>query len=1288
MLDFLIIDKKTDKKTGNIVYKPKYNVVSEIEDIIMNGGKFYAIWDSDNSKWVTSEIKAQNMIDKLVAAAMKEDMKNDPEQHYIRVQDRIAEGGAAYEDWYKLVNKRLVGLNDGITLDRKLIFKGQTIKKEDYCTRTLNWAPEEGVPEAFNELFSVLYDEENFNKLKWGIGCIISGDSMKKSHKMMALVGPAGSGKSTFLKVLQGMFPTPYTKGFQSKDLVLGKAFSTGVFKDNPLIAIDDEGDLSTVRDNTLLNRITAHDDVLIDIKHVNAYSLKLSTMLWIASNSPVMVTDKEAGMNRRLIDVVPTNKTVDIDRYEELMAQIEYEYPHIAYECLQFYKQNKDIYKNYVPTSQMKRTNLIHNFMIEHADEFVQQGDITLSCMYDEYKKFCEAWGVTKYESKMKFRDSAMPYFDIFLDRTSGGNWAPCATFRGFKIEELTGKKDTTIKSLGKKWLDLKNDIPSQFDIMCKDLPAQLAKEDGVPSKAWRYVKTTLADISTSELHYVNLPIEHIVIDFDLKDENGEKDLKANLAAAKKFPKTYAEVSKSGGGLHLHYIYTGDPEELDPIYDDGIEVKVYKGGSSLRRKLTKCNDIPIATISTGLPLKKKEVKVFDKDIAQTEKGLKTTIEKALRKEVHADTHSNVLFIKKIVDEAYNSGVTYDISDYRQRLVGFAASSTNHAEECLKIVSQLHYQSQDIVDGKIKEEQDAIKNKPIAFFDVEIFPNLFIFVYKEADKDPVKMINPTPDEVENVVNTYNLIGYNNMAYDNDIVYAAIQGYSNEELYRLSHKLVSKSEKVNNFNARGVGYADIFQILNSKKSLKVYEVEYGINHVENSYPWDEPLDESHWEEVADYCVNDVISTQEVFDRNQGAWTARLILSDLSGLPVRESTNSHTCAIIFGLDSRGKINKPINTWYDLSKDFPGYEFIQAAESEDGKAHNMYRGEDVGLGGYVYAEPGYYENVITFDVASMHPHSIIAMRVFNEHTDTFEDIVNARIAIKHKDYEKAGQMFGGKLKKYLTDDKQAKDLSNALKVAINSVYGITYSKYATAATIPNNYNNIVALRGALFMVNLKHEVQKRGFKVAHIKTDSIKIVNPDNDIFNFVMDYGQKYGYTFEIEHKFEKICLVNNSTYIAKLAADDPDDPGKWTATAAEFQHPFVFKPLFSKEDVTYEDYTQIFNVTGSAKIVMDFNEGLSEGEHNYIPLGKVDKFVPVVPGKGGAILYREDPTKTNKDGDIMRSAVANTDGFRWKLASVVSENDIFDELDFNFYDKFCQTAIDDINKYVDFDEFVK
>ena len=40
----------------------------------------------------------------------------------------------------------------------------------------------------------------------------------------------------------------------------------------------------------------------------------------------------------------------------------------------------------------------------------------------------------------------------------------------------------------------------------------------------------------------------------------------------------TYAEVSKGGAGIHLHYIYTGDPTKLKRIYSDNIEVKIFTG--------------------------------------------------------------------------------------------------------------------------------------------------------------------------------------------------------------------------------------------------------------------------------------------------------------------------------------------------------------------------------------------------------------------------------------------------------------------------------------------------------------------------------------------------------------------------------------------------------------------------------------------------------------------------------------------------------------------------------------
>ena len=159
-----------------------------------------------------------------------------------------------------------------------------------------------------------------------------------------------------------------------------------------------------------------------------------------------------------------------------------------------------------------------------------------------------------------------------------------------------------------------------SIFDEYCKDCPAQYAKVTEEPRYKWDSVHTTLSDISTDKLHYVRLPINHIVIDFDLKDETGNKNYEKNLEAASKWPPTYAELSKGGKGIHLHYIYEGeDPKLLERIYDKDIEVKVFVGNASLRRKLTYCNNEPIATISSGLPLKEKKKMVID--VLKTERG-------------------------------------------------------------------------------------------------------------------------------------------------------------------------------------------------------------------------------------------------------------------------------------------------------------------------------------------------------------------------------------------------------------------------------------------------------------------------------------------------------------------------------------------------------------------------------------------------------------------------------------------------------------------------------------------
>ena len=274
----------------------------------------------------------------------------------------------------------------------------------------------------------------------------------------------------------------------------------------------------------------------------------------------------------------------------------------------------------------------------------------------------------------------------------------------------------------------------------------------------------------------------------------------------------------------------------------------------------------------------------------------------------------------------------------------------------------------------------------------------------------------------------------------------------------------------------------------------------------------------------------------------------------------------------------------------------------------------------------------------------------------------------------------MLGGKLAPYLDDESTAKDLAQALKIAINSVYGLTAANFDNPFRDIRNKNNIVALRGALFMRTLQDEVQSRGFKVAHIKTDSIKIPDATPEIIDFCMRFANRYGYTFEHEATYDRMCLVNDAVYIAKYK--DGKHAGEWTATGTQFAVPYVYKTLFSKEPIEFEDMCETKSV--SSALYLDRNEDLPENEHNYIFVGKIGRFCPIKPGCGGGELLREGK---DKEGNIKYSSATGAKGYRWLESEMVKRLGKENDIDRSYYDKLVDDAIESISQYGDFEWFI-
>ena len=1333
MLDFLMFEKHFVNKTGKMEIYPTFRLYPKPKDLMIRGGDFYAVWIEEKQIWSTDEDDVLALIDI--------ETRKQVDEYNKAMGENTAYGVYLYNSnnnlidrWHKYCQKQIRDTYK--TLDQKLIFLNEEITRECYATKHLPYALEPGNITAYNRLMDVLYTPDERHKIEWAIGSIVNGDS-KELQKFMVFYGASGTGKSTVLNIIQMLFEG-YWCVFDAKALgSASSSFALEPFRNNPLVAIQHDGDLSRIEDNTRLNSLVSHEHMTINEKFTKAYENKFNCFLFMGTNKPVKITDSKSGIIRRLIDVTPSGNKVSVSEYNSLMKEIKFELGAIAWHCKEVYESNKNFYNKYVPVSMIDETNDFYNFMMDVYRIFKKEDSTTLKQAWELYKNYCEDARVSYPMSMRAFKNELKTYFKEYYDeyKTPDGDHVR-SFFKCFNIDILKREKEQSKDELPKpkKYVIEFKKQKSIFDQDCADCLAQYATSKETPSKKWDNVRLKLSEIDTSKVHYVKIPENHIVIDFDLKDENGNKSFEKNLEAASEWPATYAELSKSGQGIHLHYIFLGDVTRLSRVYADSIEIKVFTGKSSLRRKLTKCNNLPIKTISSGLPMKG-EKKLVGDNVIKSEIGLRKLIERNLNKEIHPGTKPSVDFIYKILEDAYEQGLRYDLSDMKNDIYAFAANSTNQAEYCIKLVKQMHFKS-DNPSEAVDSKEDII-----VFYDIEVFPNLFLVNWKVKgpENKVVRMINPTPNDIEQLLK-YKLIGYNCRRYDNHLIYARLMGYSNEQLYNLSQRIINGERNAFFGEAYNISYTDVYDFASAgnKKSLKKLEIEMGIHHKELGLPWDQPVPEEKWTEVAEYCDNDVIATEAAFNYLSADWMARQILADLAGLSVNDTTNTLTTKIIFDQEKKPQskffyrnLAEPI---FELDPEiekflkkacpkmmsqkhgeaksilpyFPGYKYENGVST--------YRGEEVGEGGYVYAEPGIHCNVALLDVASMHPHSDIAECLFGpEYTEKFRDIVEGRVSIKHEDWEAVSNMLDGKLTPYIQKVKNgeitSKDLANALKTAINSVYGLTAANFDNPFRDIRNKDNIVAKRGALFMIDLKHEVQARGFTVAHVKTDSIKIPNATPEIIQFVMDFGEKYGYTFEHEATYDRMCLVNDAVYICKYKGGKKD--GKWDATGTQFQIPYVFKTLFSKEPIEFNDMCETKSVTSS--LYLDMNENLPDvsdlekelaklntklrkGEiqekeyevqatvleeqiakgHDYQFVGRVGNFCPILPGHGGGLLVRE------KDGKYY--AATGSKGYRWLESETVrGSNEKF--IDRSYYNNLVDDAIATINNYGDFEWFV-
>ena len=357
-MDFYTIESSPMRGLPGVMEVAPRFVNTDSRDIMIRDGDFVAVWDQKTGLWSKNEFKVIDVVDGDVRDYANK--SGDPNL-FLRFCRRDSDGvWKRYRQWMKNM------VNTDHPMDRMPVFADTPIRQEDHVSYRLPYSLNDGDPTCWNKLIGTLYEPSERQKIEWTIGSILTGDC-RKIDKFLVFYGDPGSGKSTILNVMQKLFGE-FCVPFDSEALAQrNNSFALSAFADDPLVAIEHDGDLSRIETNTRLNSIVSNEVQLINEKFKKPRSIRITTTLIMASNNPVKITDANSGIPRRLLDVSPSGRRLPVSEYRLVMDGIDQELGIIAKYCIGVYHSlGPEYYRNYRSRTMISETNPVYIFVME----------------------------------------------------------------------------------------------------------------------------------------------------------------------------------------------------------------------------------------------------------------------------------------------------------------------------------------------------------------------------------------------------------------------------------------------------------------------------------------------------------------------------------------------------------------------------------------------------------------------------------------------------------------------------------------------------------------------------------------------------------------------------------------------------------------------------------------------------------------------------------------------------------------------------------------------------------
>jgi len=593
----------------------------------------------------------------------------------------------------------------------------------------------------------------------------------------------------------------------------------------------------------------------------------------------------------------------------------------------------------------------------------------------------------------------------------------------------------------------------------------------------------------------------------------------------------------------------------------------------------------------------------------------------------------------------------------------------------------------------------------LVVLDCEVYPNYFLIAFKNLDNEKVLKFDIrgltqsfTDDQiakVRKVMSRRKTFGFNSNNYDMPIIMYALNGATASQLFGMSEDIISNNLKgwqtIKKYNLVIPEQFFHFDIQEPAPGVAISLKLYGARiHSQNLQ--DLPIEvgthlsEEQMEQIADYCINDLNTTIDLYNAIEKRMQLRVDMSETYGRQVLSKSDAQIAEVVIKSELSRTTNARLKAPTlpdDTTFKYEVPKFITFKTQQLQDTLELIRNHDfeldkkgsiklprelsnrkivigttnykMGIGGLHSQEsaqtvtPNTDEYLIDKDVASYYPAIILNLGLYPRHLgsrflDVYRKIVDDRLKAKRE---------GNKV------------INESLKIVINGSFGKLGNKYS--ALYSPDLLLTVTLTGQLSLLMLIEELDLQGINVVSANTDGFVSIVPKHkeDIYEkLCSNWQQKTGFVLE-DTSYQGLYSRDVNNY---LAITDSYSKGKGIFTIDDImKNPHanicidaikafitegikIESTIHSCEDVTR--FLIVRSVTGGAT-------------WRDMYLGRVVRWIWA---KDGTPIYYK---KASKHGT--HNKVAKSDGAMPIMAlSTVPEN-----IDYNRYIQECYTILDDI-----------